>query len=101
MGTLDAARCEVYWVERSDTVSRTGEPASIGLVLTAAATTLLVGCTSDAGVVVASDAGAPILRVESTTSASICRLEGPALAKPGVYGTDLGFTFTAPKAQGG
>ena len=38
----------------------------------------------------------PALHVVSTQTWDLCRLVGPANNVPGVYGTDLGFSFSQP-----
>lgn len=59
----------------------------------------LAACGSDRTPGAGTSPAADIFQVTSTASVSLCRLEGPSLSKPGVYGTDLGFSFLAP-AQG-
>jgi hypothetical protein len=55
--------------------------------------------SSDGG---SSDGGAvgPGLQVVSTETWDVCRIIGPARNVPGVYGTDLGFSFLQPASSG-
>jgi hypothetical protein len=68
----------------------------IDLALVAAA---LFGCGS------ATDAPAggarPVYSIESATTVDLCRLEGGSAQHPGVYGTDLGFSFVPPSDDPG
>jgi hypothetical protein len=63
---------------------------------TALVGSLLLGCGSDSNGVVPGPVRSEILSIATATSVDLCRLQGSAARRPGVYGTDLGFSLVVP-----
>lgn len=60
----------------------------------------LLGCGSEASGPTAADQQSTY-SIEVANSVDLCRLEGGSAQHPGVYGTDLGFSFVAPSDDAG
>lgn len=55
-----------------------------------------LGCGSETSAGALAAAAPDLYAIDSATSVDVCRLEGSTADRPGVYGTDLGFSFVAP-----